>query len=99
MDRRAFSSVVNAQLAGRPMLMASKLRAALIRVAEENAEPLAKVLVDKALGGDLPAIKEMLDRGVGKAMQQVDVTTNGKDLPVPILLASTSDEVSSDNSD
>lgn len=84
--------------AGRPLLFASKLRAALIRKAEENAEPLAEVLMQKALEGDLPSIKEMIDRGVGKAMQQVDHTTNGKDLPSPILLAATSDEVSSDNS-
>lgn len=65
---------------GRPRLFASKLREALIRKAEEHAEPLAEVLVKKALEGDLPSIKEMIDRGIGKAIQAVDVTTDGESL-------------------
>jgi hypothetical protein len=68
----------NAQFAGRPKLFATKLREALIRLAEEEAEPLARVLMDKAKSGDVPAIKEMLDRGLGKAVQAVDVTSKGE---------------------
>lgn len=84
-EKQIAANRLNAQLAGRPKLFATKLREALIRKAEENAEPLAEVLVQKALEGDLPAIKEMIDRGIGRALQQVDHTTNGKDLPQPIL--------------
>jgi len=73
------------QMGGRPKLFASKLREALIRKAEENADALADVLYSKAIEGDLPAIKEMIDRGIGKAIQAVDVTSNGKDLPTPII--------------
>ena len=96
LDQRAFSSKVNAQLAGRPKLFASKLREAIIRRAEEGAEELSAVLYNKALTGDVPAVKEMMDRALGKALQNVDVTTNGKDLPVPIL---TLNAVRTDDSD
>ncbi len=33
----------------------------------------------------LPDFKEVADRTEGKAAQAVDITTNGKDLPAPIL--------------
>ena len=48
--------------------------------------PLIKpVLIAKALEGDISAIKEIHDRVMDKAKQPTDVTTNGKDLPQPIL--------------
>lgn len=70
----------NGKLGGRPKLFASKLREALIREAEANAEPLAKVLMAKAMDGDIPAIKEMMDRALGKALQNIDMTTDGESL-------------------
>lgn len=75
--------------AGRPRLEATKLREALVEIAEERAKELAVVLMDKALTGDIPAIKEMIDRGIGKALQPIDHSTNGKDMliPVPIMAA------------
>jgi len=89
LDRRAFSSKVNAQLAGRPKLMASKLREAIIRKAEERADELAQAIIDKALDGkslgDVPALKEVFDRGIGKVVQGLDHTTLGKEMPQPIL--------------
>ena len=56
---------------GRPRLEATKFREALIRMAEENAEPLAKALFDKALTGDVPALKEAADRSIGKVTEHV----------------------------
>ena len=65
----------NGKKGGRPRLEATKLREALIRQAEERADELAKVLMDKAITGDIPAIKEMIDRGIGKAVQPVNLDT------------------------
>ena len=56
---------------GRPRLEATKLREALIRLADENAEALAKALHDKALAGDVPALKETYDRSIGKVTEHV----------------------------
>lgn len=47
---------------------------------------------------DNKAIDSMLDRAFGKADSKLDMTTNGKDLPTPILGGITKN-VSSDNSD
>lgn len=39
----------------------------------------------KARKGDLAAFKEIMDRWEGKAQQSIDHTTDGQQLPVPIL--------------
>ncbi len=39
-------------------------------------------MVEKALMGDVPMIKELLDRVMGKAQQQIDVTSNGEQMGV-----------------
>lgn len=45
----------------------SKLRAAILRAVDEgDIEAIIKKLVQQARGGDLPAVKELLDRCVGK---------------------------------
>ncbi len=76
--------------AGRPRLFATKLAEAIVRNAEENADELAKALMDKALGKtdspvDVAAMKELFDRGLGRALQNVDLTSDGKALPTPII--------------
>jgi len=44
----------------------SKLRAAILRAVDEgDIEAIIKKLVQQARGGDLPAVKELLDRCVG----------------------------------
>lgn len=44
-----------------------KFRAAILRAADEGEiESIMKKLVEKARSGDLPAVKELLDRCVGK---------------------------------
>jgi len=51
-----------------------------------EALPLIRpILVAKALDGDIGAIKEIHDRVMDKAKQPTDVTTNGKDMPQPII--------------
>lgn len=64
--------------AGRPKLEASKYREILIRKIEKQAEPLAQALIDKGLTGDVPALKEIHDRALGKAKESVDLTSNGE---------------------
>lgn len=53
---------------------ATYLREALIRVASENADGLAEALVKEGLKGNVPAIKEIHDRCVGKVVDMVNVT-------------------------
>jgi methyl coenzyme M reductase subunit C-like uncharacterized protein (methanogenesis marker protein 7) len=43
------------------------------------------VLIAKAIDGDIQAIKEVHDRAMDKAKQATDITTDGKQLPTPIL--------------
>lgn len=51
----------------------------------EALPQITPVLIQKASEGDMNAIKEVNDRVMGKARQSTDITTNGKDLPNPIL--------------
>lgn len=46
---------------------------------------ISPILIAKALEGDMQAIKEINDRVMGKAEQHTDLTTNGKDIPAPII--------------
>lgn len=48
----------------------------------EQGESIVQVLIDKALDGDIAAIKELFDRGFGKATQGVDVTSKGERLSI-----------------
>lgn len=53
------------------------------RVADEG-EAIVTVLIEKALKGDVIAIRELLDRGFGKPKQAVEMTgKDGKDLFTP----------------
>jgi len=50
----------------------------------ENAEPIIAVLIEKAVKGDIPAIKELFDRGFGRPTQAVEMTgKDGRDLFEP----------------
>lgn len=50
---------------------------------EEIKEEVANVLVAKAMDGDVQALKELGNRIDGLPKQQVDMTTNGKDITLP----------------
>lgn len=46
----------------------------LIQMYMENVRPLNQILIDKALGGDIQALKELHDRVHGRAPQAVNIT-------------------------
>ncbi len=54
-------------------LQAAIAKQQLIEKYIENAKPINQALVDKALTGDIQAIKEIHDRVWGKAPQSVDM--------------------------
>jgi hypothetical protein len=60
-------------------------------------ELMDMAIFNKALKGDMAAYKEIQDRLEGRAAQNLDVTTKGKELPAPILGGITKD-VPTDNS-
>ena len=59
--------------AGRKVLDTTKIREALVRMATENADILAQALFKKARTGDVPAIKEALDRSIGKVTDNINL--------------------------
>ncbi len=68
------------------------IKKAAKQIIEEYKQALAEalpliqpVLIAKAIEGDIQAIKEVHDRTMDKSKQPTDVTTNGKDMPIPIL--------------
>ena len=48
----------------------------LIRRIEENIEPLATALIEKALSGETPALKEAFERGLGKVRDIHEIKGN-----------------------
>lgn len=66
-------------------LEAEYYRKVLIQEIIANAEPLAKVLVQKGLSGDIPALKEINERSLGKVKDNVDLTSKGKQLGAAVI--------------
>lgn len=61
-----------------------KLKDYIAQRIAEAGPMIVDALLDKAVTGDVPAIKELFDRGFGKPMQAVEMTgKNGKDLFTP----------------
>jgi hypothetical protein len=46
---------------------------------------ISPVLIAKALEGDVPAIKEINDRVIGKSQGNIDLTSNGETIQ-PVLV-------------
>jgi hypothetical protein len=77
--------------AGRPKsarsLAREKANDIMSRMVLKEIVPLTQVLIEKGLDGDIQAIKELFDRGLGKVSQNVDLSSDGKALPAPLLFA------------
>lgn len=71
----------------KPKLMADALIVALNRVAEDGKTKklaqVAQALVDRAVAGDVQAIREVFDRVEGKAPQGI-LLGNADDLPLRV---------------
>ena len=52
---------------------------------EEIENLIVKVALKKATEGDYQFYKDTMDRLHGKALQKTDITSDGKELPTPIL--------------
>ena len=63
------------QNAAKPKIITGAIRKHLVQN-PENADKIVAVLMEKALAGDMPAIKELLDRLEGKPAQSIQQDTN-----------------------
>lgn len=76
----------NGKKGGRPRglnaINAEKGKAKLIEMYLAKVVPINQVLIDKALAGDITAIKELHDRVYGKSMQPVTGADGG---PIQIV--------------
>lgn len=76
------TSRINGRKGGRPRgdasIEAEKARAYIALRIGEYMPIIFDALVAKAKTGDVQAIKELFDRGFGKAHQAVDLTTKGE---------------------
>lgn len=63
------------QNAAKPKIITEAIRKHLIQN-PGNADKIVAVLIEKAIAGDMPAIKELMDRLEGKAVQSVEQNTN-----------------------
>ena len=86
MDRRSITSKENGKKHKKAShtLEAQEAKAILIAKIHEKIEPLADILIQRALKGDIAALKEVFDRGFGKAMQAIEMSgKDGKELFTP----------------
>jgi len=81
--------------AGRPTslatLEAQKARELLLERLIPKWGPIVDKAIEQAVEGNQQARDWLSERGLGKVTQGLDHTTNGKDLPIPILNAVPSD--------
>lgn len=63
-------------------LEAEQYRKVLIATIIKHKKPLAEALVSKGLSGDVPALKEIHDRALGKSKESLDITSGGNPIPI-----------------
>lgn len=59
---------------------------------EQGVEEIIRALYNRAIKGDTLAARELLDRYYGKAKQNLDVTSNGDTIIMPIIKIEREDE-------
>jgi hypothetical protein len=59
-------------------LEAQEIRICLIKKVIKEKGPIVRALVNKAKKGDIAALREVLDRTIGKVRDQLDIDANSK---------------------
>ena len=59
-------------------IQAEAYRAYLISEVMKNAKPIVAALINKAMGGDVQAIKELHERAMGKVKDEMNLNANLK---------------------
>lgn len=82
MDKRSITSAANGKKGGRPKgfsaIQAEKTREYVARQIKKYEKPLIKAMIDEVIDKhNVQAFKELMDRGLGKVKEHVDVTTDG----------------------
>ena len=81
MDKRSLTSAQNGRKGGRKKgestILREKGKDYIARRVEEEIGPLVEILLKKAKGGDMFAIKELFDRAWGKATQPTEMDLKG----------------------
>lgn len=67
-------------------LEAQELRKRLIQAATENWEAIVFTLIDKAVAGDTPALRELLDRVLGKPVTPIAGTDEEGNVVLPFQI-------------
>lgn len=69
------------------LLAREKASEIMLRMVLKEIVPITESLISQAKDGNIVAIKELFDRAFGKATQFMDLQSNGKELPQPLLFA------------
>ena len=79
-------------------LAALEYRRTLIEEIIKEKLPIIRALIEKGKSGDVPALREINDRVVGRAEQLLDVTSGGEPLQICWMGNEDPDSVSSEES-
>jgi hypothetical protein len=63
---------------GLASIKAEEARSLLAQMVADEIEPLGRILIEKAKGGDVGAMKELFDRAFGKAPQAITGPNGGE---------------------
>jgi hypothetical protein len=69
------------------LLAREKASEIMLRMVLKEIVPITESLISQAKDGNIIAIKELFDRAFGKSTQFMDLQSNGKELPQPLLFA------------
>jgi hypothetical protein len=69
------------------LLAREKASEIMLRMVLKEIVPITESLIEQAKSGNIIAIKELFDRAFGKSTQFMDLSSNGKELPQPLLFA------------